>query len=349
VQDVAPKQVLPQLPQLRFVVMLVQEPLQSMLPAGHVQVPPTQLAPEGQAFPHAPQLVLLVFVSTQDVPHCVSDPQPDEHTPALQTCPVAHMCPQVPQLLASEEVGTHAPLHTVVPAGQVHWPPLHDAPIGHALPQSPQFFASDMVSTQAPPQLNKPPEQTQRPLEQVVPAPHTVVHVPQCSALVWLSTHEVPHAMSPPGHKQTPLLQVVPEGHAWPHLPQFAASLLRSTQVDPPQVEQPPLESGSASGEPLPASGALSAAIQPRMHSFCASSRCPPIGMAAPHAGVPITFVYRSDWSALPGTTRIAPSHVPAPTPTSSAATLLLDRSRAAARSVPLWQLACVQLVKIVL
>jgi hypothetical protein len=90
VQDVAPEQTLPQLPQLRFVLTLVQMPLQSALPGGQLQVPPTQLAPEGQAFPHAPQLVLLVLASTHDVPHWVRDPQSDEHVPELQTSPVAH-------------------------------------------------------------------------------------------------------------------------------------------------------------------------------------------------------------------------------------------------------------------
>jgi hypothetical protein len=64
-------------------------------------------------------------------------------------------------LVASDEVGTHAPLHTVVPVGQAHWPLLHEALVGHALPQPPQFFASDMESTQPLGQLAKPPEQTQ--------------------------------------------------------------------------------------------------------------------------------------------------------------------------------------------
>jgi hypothetical protein len=120
VHDVAPEHTFPQLPQLRFVVTLVQTPLQSALPAGHLHAPPTQLAPDGQALPHAPQLVLLVIVSTHDVPHCVSDPHPDEHMPALHTCPVLHTCPHIPQLPASEDVGTHAPLQTVVPLGQLH-------------------------------------------------------------------------------------------------------------------------------------------------------------------------------------------------------------------------------------
>jgi hypothetical protein len=45
----------------------------------------------------------------------------------------------------------------------------------------------------------------------------------------------------------------------------------------------------------------------------------------------------------------MAPSHVAAAIPMSSAATWLPDKSRAAALSAALWQLACVQLVKIVL
>jgi hypothetical protein len=79
----------PQLPQLMFVVMLVQTPLQAALPAEHVQTPLAQLAPTGHVFPHVPQFEMLVIVSTHDAPHWVSDPQPEAQVPALHTSPEA--------------------------------------------------------------------------------------------------------------------------------------------------------------------------------------------------------------------------------------------------------------------
>lgn len=76
-------QTLPQLPQLRgsFRVLtqappqsvsplpqqteLMQTPLQSFWPGGHVQTPPWQLFPPVQALPQLPQLALSVAVLTQ--------------------------------------------------------------------------------------------------------------------------------------------------------------------------------------------------------------------------------------------------------------------------------------------
>ncbi len=81
-------QTVPQPPQLpRSVLVLTHTPLHGEVPVGHVHVLPMQLAPEGHVLPHPAQLRLLVAVSTHDEPHCVSDPHPEVHMPALHTRP----------------------------------------------------------------------------------------------------------------------------------------------------------------------------------------------------------------------------------------------------------------------
>jgi hypothetical protein len=62
------------------------------------------------------------------------------HAPDRQVCPVGHVVPQVPQLLASLDTSTQRSLHTVVLGlGQPHWPCVHMAPLAHAFPHEPQL------------------------------------------------------------------------------------------------------------------------------------------------------------------------------------------------------------------
>ena len=77
----------------------------------HVPATHNVLVPVLQVVPQAPQLVVLVFVST----HCplhVTCPVGHAQTPAVQTSPARHWCRaavvvQAPQLAASVAVSTH--------------------------------------------------------------------------------------------------------------------------------------------------------------------------------------------------------------------------------------------------
>jgi len=118
---VPPLQTLPQPPQLLGSLAVgMQLPPQSAVPLGQAQVPPLQLAPKEQTFPHAPQLSKLLRVSTHDEPHCLSAPQPVAQAPFKQTSLLAHAWPQLPQFAASDAVSVHAPSQSMRPLGQLH-------------------------------------------------------------------------------------------------------------------------------------------------------------------------------------------------------------------------------------
>jgi hypothetical protein len=74
-------------PQFIAVVSETHAPPQSVYPAPHeaVQVPPTQagwpFATAGQTFPHVPQLVTELVMSTQDPLHAIVLPEQEETHP----------------------------------------------------------------------------------------------------------------------------------------------------------------------------------------------------------------------------------------------------------------------------
>jgi hypothetical protein len=87
---------------LAFEVTSTQLVPQSICPEGQPQAPSTHESPAAQAFPQLPQLPALLSRSTQLAPHCVSVPQPAEHSPVRQTSAPAHSVAQFPQCAASE-------------------------------------------------------------------------------------------------------------------------------------------------------------------------------------------------------------------------------------------------------
>ncbi len=111
--------------------------------AGHAgHIPPEQLVPGSQCWPHDPQLLLSVNVSV----HPLLQPEnPGRHPPhmfcALQAVPRGHLFPHVPQLLTSFS-GTHPPVHAWYPGWQSHLPvaAVH-AELGgmHAFVHEPQW------------------------------------------------------------------------------------------------------------------------------------------------------------------------------------------------------------------
>ena len=69
-----------------------------VLPVGQEHVLAVQVMPPVHATPQPPQLVLLVFVSTQAPPQFVRpEPHADMHRLAEHTCPVEHLVVHEPQ------------------------------------------------------------------------------------------------------------------------------------------------------------------------------------------------------------------------------------------------------------
>ena len=82
-------------------------------PAWHEteHLPAEQTSPDGQAWPHEPQSLALVWISVQ-APLQIESPawQVSPHFPPEQTCPAAHALPQPPQLALSFATSTQLPL-----------------------------------------------------------------------------------------------------------------------------------------------------------------------------------------------------------------------------------------------
>jgi hypothetical protein len=80
-------------------------------------------------------------------------PQPTQ-LPLAHAVVGPHAWPQVPQLLLSVDVLTHAPLHAVRPPAQLlaHDPFKHTLPAPHTLLQAPQLFGSLAEGMHFPPQ-----------------------------------------------------------------------------------------------------------------------------------------------------------------------------------------------------
>ena len=137
---------MPQPPQFAAsLVVSMQTPLQSCLPAGHRQLPPLQLVPPEQTLPHAPQLVPSDFTSTHALPHCVVlGGHVVTHEPEEQSCPFLQAKPQLPQLFTSEATSVQAPLHSAgfTPVVHAHAPPLHVWPAAQVVLHLPQFAVS---------------------------------------------------------------------------------------------------------------------------------------------------------------------------------------------------------------
>jgi hypothetical protein len=103
-----------------------------------------ELVTEGHDVPHAPQLVVLLLVSTHEPPHRTSGGMHLLHAPPEQNDPDAHLFPQAPQWLELVCRSMQAPSHLVVPTPQdtTHAPPEQTSPAPHALPHAPQLPTS---------------------------------------------------------------------------------------------------------------------------------------------------------------------------------------------------------------
>ncbi len=242
-------QACPHAPQfVTLVVRLTSQPsgaraLQSPKFAAHVRTvhepvaqPADDVLGRTHTWPQAPQLEVLLLVSTQAPAQLVSPaPQKRSHTPEMHTAPVEQTFAQVPQLAGSIAVFAQywvAPVPQVVSGVAqvaVHDPDEHTCPAPHAWLQAPQLALSVWVLAQAPAQLVKPKahETMQCPAEQVVPDAHTMLHAPQLSGSVNVLVHAPPHAVCPATQvtRQVPETQVSPEGQTLPHAPQLLPSV----------------------------------------------------------------------------------------------------------------------------
>jgi hypothetical protein len=100
-------------------------------PIGHLHWPVMHCANSGHWFPHVPQLLKSVLVSTHVPPQSIF-PLGQEQAPPRQVWPSVHVLPHAPQLLKSLLVSTHVPPQSVLPLGQTHMPTTHWRPPVHS-------------------------------------------------------------------------------------------------------------------------------------------------------------------------------------------------------------------------
>ena len=100
-------------------------------PAAHWQTPPwhAELSTGSQALPQPPQLSKFVLGSMQPAPLQEIWPAVGHrHWPPVHVVPAAHFLPHAPQLFASFETFTQAPLQSTVFGPQVQTPEVQTRP-----------------------------------------------------------------------------------------------------------------------------------------------------------------------------------------------------------------------------
>jgi hypothetical protein len=108
-----------------------------------MHVPASQLPPEEQTVPQAPQLFGSLCVFAQTPPHRVCPAaQGTTQTPAVHVAPGAQATPHAPQLPLSEDSFVQALPQSDCPVGHTHAPDTQDCAAGQTVPQLPQFFES---------------------------------------------------------------------------------------------------------------------------------------------------------------------------------------------------------------
>ena len=122
-----------------------------------VHTPDTQVCPEEQITPQAPQFpVSLVRVRHVPLQSVCPEGQGVMHAPPEQICPAAQILPQTPQLFPSVWVDVHTLLHAVCPKGQLRHRPLEQVSLEkQGKKQPPQLSRSTARSTQIAPPLKR--------------------------------------------------------------------------------------------------------------------------------------------------------------------------------------------------
>ena len=116
------------------------------------------LAIPGHTFPHAPQLLVSLLVSTQAFAQRMSGKLHWKvHAPLLQTAVAFSGGVQtfwhLPQLDVALDVSTHEPPQLVsAPQSALQLPALHTVPAAQAVPHAPQCAESELRSTHLPSQ-----------------------------------------------------------------------------------------------------------------------------------------------------------------------------------------------------
>jgi hypothetical protein len=165
---------------------------------------------------------------------------PEQDGEPVPTLGPGQTLPQLPQLLGSVLVLTHAPLQPDWPAPQ-QTEFMHAFCPMHLLPHAPQLLLSVVSLTQAPlhefgvdPAQARPhllPEHVAEPVP-ALGAGQTLPHAPQLLVLVDVSMHTPPQLVCPAG-QQSPDEQLFPAPHAFPQPPQLLLSVLVLTQAPP--------------------------------------------------------------------------------------------------------------------
>jgi hypothetical protein len=149
IEPPAPPVPVPPVPPLPHDV--AQDPLHSIVPAGHAQTPLLQIWPRAQPVLQVPQFVGSVMVFVQTVPQVVRV-QVALHAPLMQNgADAGQTVPHEPQLFTSVCVRTHESPpgpHAENGAAHAQLPALHVWPCAQARPQEPQLNGSMAVLAQ---------------------------------------------------------------------------------------------------------------------------------------------------------------------------------------------------------
>jgi hypothetical protein len=206
-------------------VMSVQTPLQSTVGSAQEHVLMLHVLPPVHAVPHAPQLAVLVVVSTHAFTQSVrAGSHVALHALALQTSPALHLVTQAPQWSGSLASSAQTPPQSVA-VGEVHTHIAfeHVKPAPQTFPHAPQLFGSESSFTHWPPQATLPfellapasplppqPPAVHVPERQTSPFAHLFPHAPQLRLSTVTSTQTLLHDSSPVAQPHLPAM------HSWP-------------------------------------------------------------------------------------------------------------------------------------
>jgi hypothetical protein len=167
---------------------------------------------------------------------------------------------------------THAPLHSVVPAGQLHCPATHVEPPVHTFPHAPQLeelvcrlmqLCTQEVSPGAHVEVQAPAEQVRLPAQALAQAPQL------CESL-FVSTHRPWQKASGAVQPQVPARHVVLPAQALEQAPQCEGLENRSRHAPPHDVKPGP---HAAAQVPLLQTGVAPTQLVPQAPQLFGSDR----------------------------------------------------------------------------